>query len=54
MAEKRSEHLQLLPLLFVVAPHTLGRALLVTLQVVVVVVVQHLGVWQGYRHTLVG
>jgi len=33
MVEKRSEHLQLLPLLFVVAPHTLGRALLVTLQV---------------------
>ena len=33
MVEERSEHLQLLPLLFVVAPHTLGRALLVTLQV---------------------
>lgn len=33
MVEKRSEHLQLLPLLFVVAPHTLGRALLVILRV---------------------
>ena len=55
MVEKRSEHLQLLPLLFVVAPHTLGRALLVILPVErQVVVVQHLRVWQGYRHTLVG